>query len=98
MPLDRRSLVTQNPAAASLARISHRQPGFTSYIYDSSAGAGSWVYVTFSRFYYTRRAFPPHLIQSLDTFFPLELILDIRISGEGLPMATMAYLVRRMMM
>lgn len=41
---------------------------------------------------------PSDSVVTLDTFFPLELILDIRISGEGLPMATMAYLVRRMMM
>ncbi|KAL0639172.1 hypothetical protein Q9L58_001858 [Maublancomyces gigas] len=43
--LDRRALVTQTPAAASLARISHRKPGSTSYVYDSSAGSGTWVYL-----------------------------------------------------
>lgn len=93
--LDRRALVTQTPAAASLARISHRQPGFANYIYDSSAGSGTWVYVIFPP---SPPHPPPGLIQLSDTSFPLELILDTRISGEGPPMVTMVYPVHRTVM
>lgn len=93
--LDRRALVTQTPAAASLARISHRQPGFTNYIYDSSAGSDTWVYVIFPP---SLPHPPPGLIQLSDTSFPLELILDTRISGEGPPMVIMVCPVHRTVM
>lgn len=40
------ALVTQNNVPSyGLARISHRRPGATSYIYDSSAGAGTFSYI-----------------------------------------------------
>ena len=40
------ALVTQsNVPSWGLARISHRNRGFTTYVYDSSAGAGTFAYV-----------------------------------------------------
>ncbi|KFH44216.1 Alkaline proteinase-like protein [Hapsidospora chrysogenum ATCC 11550] len=39
------ALVTQNGAPWGLGTISHRQPGSTSYIYDDSAGSGTYAYV-----------------------------------------------------
>lgn len=40
----RRSTLQQNNSPWGLARISHRSPGSTNYIYDSSAGSGTCVY------------------------------------------------------
>lgn len=37
--------VTQNNAAWGLARISHKNTGYTNYIYDESAGTGTCAYV-----------------------------------------------------
>ena len=37
--------VTQTGAPWGIARLSHRSPGSTSYVYDSSAGAGTCAYV-----------------------------------------------------
>lgn len=39
------ALVTQTGAPWGLGSISHRAPGSTSYIYDSSAGTGTYGYV-----------------------------------------------------
>ncbi|KAI9163668.1 Subtilisin-like serine protease AsES [Paramyrothecium foliicola] len=39
------AFVTQNNAPWNLARISHRARGFTTYVYDDSAGRGSCVYI-----------------------------------------------------
>jgi hypothetical protein len=39
------TLRTQTGATYGLGRISHRAPGTTSYIYDSTAGAGTRVYI-----------------------------------------------------
>jgi subtilisin family serine protease len=39
------AIVTQSGAAWGLGRISHRQKGATNYIYDSSAGSGTYAYV-----------------------------------------------------
>lgn len=44
-PFANGSLVTQNGSTWGLARISHEEPGANSYIYDSSAGEGSFIYV-----------------------------------------------------
>ncbi|EFZ02826.1 peptidase S8 family protein, Pr1J [Metarhizium robertsii] len=38
-------LTTQKESTHGLATISHREPGSTEYVYDSSAGEGSTVYV-----------------------------------------------------
>lgn len=38
--------VTQTGSTWGLGRISHRQKGSTSYVYDSSAGKGVCAYVT----------------------------------------------------
>lgn len=38
-------LTTQTEAIWGLARISHRAPGTDTYIYDTSGGAGTFVYV-----------------------------------------------------
>ncbi|GAW11410.1 hypothetical protein ANO14919_007540 [Xylariales sp. No.14919] len=40
-----RSLVTQTGATWGLGTISHKTSGSTSYIYDSSAGAGTYAYI-----------------------------------------------------
>ncbi|KAI0425995.1 peptidase S8/S53 domain-containing protein [Xylaria sp. FL1042] len=40
-----RSLVTQSGSTWGLGTISHRASGYTSYIYDSSAGAGTYAYI-----------------------------------------------------
>ncbi|KAI0975473.1 peptidase S8/S53 domain-containing protein [Xylaria arbuscula] len=40
-----RSLVTQSGSTWGLGTISHRTSGYTSYVYDSSAGAGTYAYV-----------------------------------------------------
>lgn len=39
------AVTTQSGAPWGLGRISHKAPGSTSYIYDTSAGSGSRVYV-----------------------------------------------------
>lgn len=39
------ALVTQTGAPWGLARISHRNTGFTTYIYDSTAGQNTWSYI-----------------------------------------------------
>lgn len=39
------ALTSQTGATYGLGRISHRAPSTTSYIYDSTAGAGTRVYV-----------------------------------------------------
>lgn len=41
----KRALTTQSGAPYGLARISHRSKGQSGYIYDSSAGSGSYIYV-----------------------------------------------------
>lgn len=38
-------LTTQKNSTHGLATVSHREPGSTEYVYDSSAGEGSTVYV-----------------------------------------------------
>lgn len=42
---DKRALTTQSGAPWGLGTVSHRTSGSTSYIYDSSAGAGTFAYV-----------------------------------------------------
>ncbi|KAK4497133.1 hypothetical protein PRZ48_011583 [Zasmidium cellare] len=44
-PFANGSLVTQNGSTWGLARLSHEEPGVNEYIYDSSAGEGSYIYV-----------------------------------------------------
>lgn len=39
------ALTTQQDSTYGLARISHRQKGANSYIYDDSAGAGTYAYI-----------------------------------------------------
>ena len=39
------ALVTQTGAPWGLGTVSHRSPGSTSYIYDSSAGSGTYAYI-----------------------------------------------------
>ncbi|KAI1807198.1 oryzin precursor [Daldinia bambusicola] len=39
------STTTQTSAPWNLARISHRAPGATTYVYDDSAGAGTFAYI-----------------------------------------------------
>lgn len=41
----KRALTTQSGAIYGLARISHRNKGQSGYIYDTSAGSGSYIYV-----------------------------------------------------
>lgn len=41
----KRALTTQSGAIYGLARISHRSKGQSGYIYDSTAGQGSYIYV-----------------------------------------------------
>ncbi|KAH7015500.1 peptidase S8/S53 domain-containing protein [Ilyonectria destructans] len=43
--LDERALTTQSSSTWGLGTISHRTSGSTSYIYDTSAGSGSYAYV-----------------------------------------------------
>lgn len=43
--LHRRALTTQNNAIYGLASISNRRPGATQYIYEDSAGQGTYAYV-----------------------------------------------------
>ncbi|KPM46530.1 Alkaline proteinase [Neonectria ditissima] len=43
--LDDRALTTQSSATWGLGTISHRTSGSTSYIYDTTAGSGSYAYV-----------------------------------------------------
>ncbi|KOS20623.1 Alkaline proteinase [Escovopsis weberi] len=43
--LDKRALTTQFGAPWGLGTISHRNSGFTDYIFDTSAGAGTFAYV-----------------------------------------------------
>ncbi|KAK7418599.1 proteinase B [Neonectria magnoliae] len=43
--LDDRALTTQSGATWGLGTISHRNPGSTSYIYDTTAGAGTYAYI-----------------------------------------------------
>ncbi|KAH7160681.1 peptidase S8/S53 domain-containing protein [Dactylonectria macrodidyma] len=43
--LDERALTTQSSATWGLGTISHRTSGSTSYIYDTSAGSGTYAYV-----------------------------------------------------
>ncbi|KAF2450878.1 protease [Karstenula rhodostoma CBS 690.94] len=45
VPLANGSLVSQNNSTWGLSRISHRKAGAANYIYDSSAGKGSYIYV-----------------------------------------------------
>ena len=44
-PLEKRALTTQSPAEYGLVRIGQRARGGTTYNYDTTAGAGSFVYV-----------------------------------------------------
>jgi oryzin len=39
------SVLTQNPATWGLGRLSHRDPGSTDYMYDGSAGEGTYAYM-----------------------------------------------------
>jgi hypothetical protein len=41
----KRALTTQSGAIYGLARISHKNRGQSGYIYDTSAGSGSYIYV-----------------------------------------------------
>ncbi|KAI1079014.1 peptidase S8/S53 domain-containing protein [Whalleya microplaca] len=43
--LSARALVTQTGATWGLGTISHKSPGSTTYIYDSSAGQGTYAYI-----------------------------------------------------
>jgi subtilisin family serine protease len=43
--VEKRALVTQSSSTWGLARISHANKGSTSYTYDSTAGAGTCVYI-----------------------------------------------------
>ncbi|KAL2673963.1 hypothetical protein Neosp_012409 [[Neocosmospora] mangrovei] len=43
--ISKRALTTQQGATWGLGTISHREPGSTSYTYDTSAGANSYAYV-----------------------------------------------------
>lgn len=43
--IEKKSAVTQSSSTWGLGRISHQNPGTTSYTYDSTAGAGTCVYV-----------------------------------------------------
>ncbi|KAM0441113.1 hypothetical protein ACHAPT_000418 [Fusarium lateritium] len=43
--LEKRALTTQQSATWGLGTISHRSRGFTSYIYDTIAGQGTYAYV-----------------------------------------------------
>ena len=43
--LDKKALTTQTGATWGLGRISHVNKGSTSYIYDTSAGAGTCAYI-----------------------------------------------------
>lgn len=43
--LNERALTTQSPAEYGLARISHRARTGTGYVYDTTAGSGTYVYV-----------------------------------------------------
>ncbi|KAI1639952.1 peptidase S8/S53 domain-containing protein [Biscogniauxia mediterranea] len=42
---EKRALTTQSSATWGLGTLSHRSSGSTSYIYDSSAGAGTYAYI-----------------------------------------------------
>lgn len=44
-PLEKKAYTTQSSATWGLGRISHTNPGTTSYTYDTSAGSGTCVYV-----------------------------------------------------
>ncbi|KAH7034607.1 alkaline protease [Microdochium trichocladiopsis] len=44
-PASKRALVTQTGATWGLGTVSHRNPGSTSYIYDNTAGQGTFAYV-----------------------------------------------------
>ena len=44
-PIEKRALTTQTGSTWGLGRISHRARGSTSYIYDSSAGSGTYGYI-----------------------------------------------------
>lgn len=43
--LSDRALVQQSPTTWGLARISHRSKGANNYIYDNTAGSGTYIYV-----------------------------------------------------
>lgn len=43
--LDSRALTTETSATWGLGTVSHRSPGSTSYIYDTSAGSGTFAYI-----------------------------------------------------
>lgn len=45
MDVEENSIQTQTGAPWGLGRISHREPNSTDYIYDSSAGVGTFAYV-----------------------------------------------------
>ncbi|KAI9659616.1 MAG: subtilisin-like serine protease [Alyxoria varia] len=51
------ALTTQNGAPYGLARISHRRTGTTSYIYDSTAGSGTYSYIIDTGIYTAHRDF-----------------------------------------
>ncbi|KAH6646634.1 alkaline protease [Truncatella angustata] len=40
-----RALATQTNTTWGLATVSHREPDFTSYVYDSTAGSGTYAYI-----------------------------------------------------
>lgn len=42
---DYSNTVMQNNSSWGLGSISHRTPGWNEYIYDASAGAGTWAYI-----------------------------------------------------
>ena len=44
--LSKKALTTQTGATWGLGTVSHRTSGSTSYIYDSSAGAGTYTYIS----------------------------------------------------
>ncbi|KAI0143441.1 peptidase S8/S53 domain-containing protein [Xylariaceae sp. FL1272] len=45
MPLEDRALTTQSGATWGLGTVSHKTSGSTSYIYDTTAGSGTYAYI-----------------------------------------------------
>ena len=54
---EKRALTTQSDSTWGLGTVSHRASGSTSYVYDSSAGAGTYAYVVDSGIQTTHEQF-----------------------------------------
>ena len=77
------AILTQNNVPSwGLARISHRNHGSTTYVYDSSAGTGTFVYVIDTGVLPTHTQFGGRAITGMDTMLLVERAMLMQVACE----------------